>query len=215
MKRRSVLKFPMHKNCSRSLLKMQNESSIPRKPEFISLQGRSWNPHFKQAPFPHPQVTWTQVGHDHTLTTLQLSLSHVFANCIPGATLGVQGWKMKEAAPLPNELSVVVAMACVCLCLYELTPFLQPIRGRSYHLRHTAGSRAVVLSELSLPWSTRSKTTWPLLTFPHVSCHSLHATGLHTSGALNVEYFPQTLPLLSSSHFRCCHPCTTFSDNPV
>lgn len=39
MKRRSVLTFPMRKNCSRSWLKMQNESSTPRKSEFISLEG--------------------------------------------------------------------------------------------------------------------------------------------------------------------------------
>lgn len=214
MKRRSVLKFSMHKKCLRSLLKMQNESSAPGKSELISLEESLGILILNKAPtLPIPPVTLMQVGHDLTLTILQLRV----CNYIPGAMLGVQGCKNEW----DRGQNAMMAMVPVYPCSYELAPFVCPLRGKGAEevpipldcRQWKSGSELI-----SLAWHRRSKMTWPLLAFFHISCCSPHSTGLHTLGSLNLSYFPQISLLLSLSFMfssNCHHPHTTFSDNPT
>lgn len=84
MKRRSVLTSPMRKKRSRSRAKRQKERSPSRKSEFISLEGGLGSLSLKPL---------RQMGPDHILTTLPLSLSNILANDTPDPTQGLQGDK--------------------------------------------------------------------------------------------------------------------------
>lgn len=109
---------------------------------------------------------------------------------------------MNEAEAPPHELIVEWCHWHKSTCVYRrlLQFYIQSgekVPGKFLSLRHIAGSEAMVPSSYSFHGIEGPK--WPDA-LPHVSCHSLHSTGLHTSGSLNLAYIPQTSPWLSFCH---------------
>lgn len=215
-KGRSILKLSVHKNCLRSLLKMQNESFTPRNSEFTSLEW-GFGSFILNTP---PRWLWRRWA----MTTLWQHSSSVYQIhfLITSQVLCYlsRDANTNETEPLFHELTVQWwqwhKSTCVFIWLWST---LTPNRGKG------TGEALIPLERLqavkqwfwliSLPWR-RSKATWPLLTFPHISHHSPHSSHLRVvefavlSPDLTIAFFQ-----LFRSQLKCHHPCSAFSGKPI